>query len=365
MKIKQITEASYEGNIGIMELMQFFKAAPPELVLKVKELMDKGANKEVWQIVQKYTGTKLKGKEFEEAINEISKAIQPHEPGYQHSLLTAPQNTLVIDKSDDMDFYKLGQHYANITKLDPHEVGVGGSDMTITFATPEEMKKMIRALDRMGVKYRDISGSHEHPEIHSETIRKIKGGYRLYSKKGKNLGTYPSKKGAEKRERQVQYFKHNESLDEAFDQPYPITMRKGEGGDYDGVAKLADGSNLEVTIDLVDEGFQGMDTFDVSFYRGNSTETTGEGDAFKVFATVMSAIKQFIMQYRRDSEDGKSPYMITFSASKAQGDAPGGNAQSRAKLYDRMVKRFANQMGYKVYVEDYEVSQEYELTRKR
>jgi len=41
-----------------------------------------------------------------------------------------------------------------------------------------------------------------------ETIRKVKSGYRLLSGKGKNLGTYPSKAGAEKRERQVQYFKH-------------------------------------------------------------------------------------------------------------------------------------------------------------
>jgi hypothetical protein len=39
------------------------------------------------------------------------------------------------------------------------------------------------------------------------TIRKVKSGYRLVSKKGKNLGTYKSKAGAEKRERQVQYFK--------------------------------------------------------------------------------------------------------------------------------------------------------------
>lgn len=41
-----------------------------------------------------------------------------------------------------------------------------------------------------------------------ETIRKVKGGYRLVSKSGKNLGTYPSKSGAKKRERQVQFFKH-------------------------------------------------------------------------------------------------------------------------------------------------------------
>lgn len=42
----------------------------------------------------------------------------------------------------------------------------------------------------------------------TETIRKVKGGYRLVSHTGKNLGTYPSHAGAEKRERQVQYFKH-------------------------------------------------------------------------------------------------------------------------------------------------------------
>lgn len=39
-------------------------------------------------------------------------------------------------------------------------------------------------------------------------IRKVKSGYRLVSKSGKNLGTYRSKSGAQKREKQVQYFKH-------------------------------------------------------------------------------------------------------------------------------------------------------------
>lgn len=44
-------------------------------------------------------------------------------------------------------------------------------------------------------------------ESQAMTIRKVKAGYRLVSKKGKNLGTYKTKAGAEKRERQVQYFK--------------------------------------------------------------------------------------------------------------------------------------------------------------
>jgi hypothetical protein len=42
------------------------------------------------------------------------------------------------------------------------------------------------------------------------TIRKVKGGYRLVSGSGKNLGTYKSKGGAENRERQVTYFKNRD-----------------------------------------------------------------------------------------------------------------------------------------------------------
>lgn len=41
-----------------------------------------------------------------------------------------------------------------------------------------------------------------------EIIRKVKGGYRLYSKKThRNMGTFPSLKKAKNRERQIQYFK--------------------------------------------------------------------------------------------------------------------------------------------------------------
>lgn len=69
----------------------------------------------------------------------------------------------------------------------------------------------------------------------NETIRKVKGGYRLVSKSGKNLGTYPSKGGAEKREKQVQYFKHaNESkrmhldFDSLYGKAFKITDAEGD-----------------------------------------------------------------------------------------------------------------------------------------
>lgn len=57
--------------------------------------------------------------------------------------------------------------------------------------------------------------TNEEVESVDEHIVKVKSGYRLVSKSsGKNLGTYPTKEGAEKRERQVQYFKHqNEEVE--------------------------------------------------------------------------------------------------------------------------------------------------------
>jgi hypothetical protein len=40
-------------------------------------------------------------------------------------------------------------------------------------------------------------------------IKKVKAGYKVVSEKGKNLGgPYKSKEAAEKRLRQVEYFKH-------------------------------------------------------------------------------------------------------------------------------------------------------------
>ena len=39
------------------------------------------------------------------------------------------------------------------------------------------------------------------------TIRRVKGGFRLVSKKGRNLGTFKSKAGAKRREKQVNFFK--------------------------------------------------------------------------------------------------------------------------------------------------------------
>ena len=57
-------EASYEGNIGAMEMFKFYQIASDEEKSTLKQLIEKGKKGLAWQLIQKVTGTKLVGKEF-------------------------------------------------------------------------------------------------------------------------------------------------------------------------------------------------------------------------------------------------------------------------------------------------------------
>ena len=150
----------------------------------------------------------------------------------------------------------------------------------------------------------------------------------------------------------VQLFKPRVAklMKEAFDQPYQTKSEKSESGSYDVLAKLPDGTNLSIMFNN-----EGDDEWQVEFYRNNSQEVTGGGDAQRVFATVLNAIQKFIKKHK--------PQLLRFSASKEV--EPGQNSQSRAKLYDRLVQRYANAWGYEMYQEDHGDQVTYELTPSR
>ena len=140
----------------------------------------------------------------------------------------------------------------------------------------------------------------------------------------------------------------NEFVTEAFDQPYKTKSEKSEYGDVDMLAKLPDGSNLSIMFNN-----EGGDEWQVEFYRNNSQEVTGEGDAQRIFATVLNAIQKFIKKHK--------PLQITFFASKEV--EPGQNSESRAKLYDRLVQRYAASLGYDARTFQHGNAVSYELTQ--
>lgn len=67
MKVKDIlTEASYAGNIGMMEVGKFFMQASPEQKERFKQYVAQKMNKAAWTLVYSVIGgPRLKGREFE------------------------------------------------------------------------------------------------------------------------------------------------------------------------------------------------------------------------------------------------------------------------------------------------------------
>jgi hypothetical protein len=108
-------------------------------------------------------------------VNLLSKgvkeafAVEPDVAGYQHTALTNPQYTIVVNTPGELDWYKIGQHFANLGKEDPHEYGQAESDMMIVAPNKEQLIRYMQELDRIGAEYKVIGGSHEHPEIHNES----------------------------------------------------------------------------------------------------------------------------------------------------------------------------------------------------
>jgi hypothetical protein len=62
----ETNEASYPGNIGAMEVFKFMKMASQDQIKMLKKLIDEKEYKIAWALIQKVTGVKLQGKEFQE-----------------------------------------------------------------------------------------------------------------------------------------------------------------------------------------------------------------------------------------------------------------------------------------------------------
>ena len=148
-------------------------------------------------------------------------------------------------------------------------------------------------------------------------------------------------------------------INEAFDQPYPLKWETSDYGDVDALARLPDGSPLSIMFNQQQDN-DGEAITQVEFYRNNSQEVTGEGDAQRIFATVLTAIQKYIKKYK--------PLRLTFSASKeidmdADYVDAKFNPESRAKLYDRLVQRYARAWGYRAFRADNGDLVIYELSR--
>jgi len=233
---------------------------------------------------------------------------------------TMPAGTVKVDVSDVYDWYKLGQHISNLDGLGKHDFGSGPPSTIMAFGSEDEEHKYIDALKKTGLTTTDIDPFD--PNQPKSMPRQ------------KTDPTY--------------------NVNEAFDKPYKLLRwEKGDFGDVDAIARLDDNTFLSI---MFTKGFSQEtkeEAWSVEFYRNNSQEVTGEGDAQRVFATVLSAIQTFIKKYK--------PNKVFFAANKV--DDTGHDSPSRARLYDSLVQRYAKDWGFKAFRADTGNKVMYELSR--
>ena len=126
-----------------------------------------------------------------------------------------------------------------------------------------------------------------------------------------------------------------DQTNEALDNPYPIRWSSKNKELWYGHAKEEKPyDQIGISIELL---FPGV--WDINFSVNDTKQKTGGGDQFKIFATVKEAIQQWWNWASKNTDVEK----ITFSAEKIADE-------SRAKLYQRFAKQFADAIGYNLNV---------------
>lgn len=59
--INYLLEISYEGNVGLHEMVKFFQVATPEEVKRFEDLMSVNDLPNAWELLQQVVGVRLKG----------------------------------------------------------------------------------------------------------------------------------------------------------------------------------------------------------------------------------------------------------------------------------------------------------------
>ena len=129
------------------------------------------------------------------------------------------------------------------------------------------------------------------------------------------------------------------AFNEALDQPYPVRWVIRDDDEWEGKAKTEAGDSIQI---MITQGHNNH-KWEIDFYVGGSMQVTGKGDQFRVFATVVSAVKEWWSWLSKSKQPVEA---IIFSAFKGN-KSPKGSA-GRSNLYNRFATQFARSIGFNV-----------------
>jgi hypothetical protein len=124
-----------------------------------------------------------------------------------------------------------------------------------------------------------------------------------------------------------------ENLTEALDSPYPYKWVDQEDYEWEAVAPLPSGLDLRIRFEKDRDNI-----WDIEFLLGRTLRATGEGDQYRIFATVVKAVTEWIKWLLSSKQPVNA---IKFSAIKDDEQETG-----RARLYDRFAKQLSNSIHF-------------------
>jgi predicted chitinase len=326
MRATEFIEASYKGNLGMMEMMKFFKIATPEEKELMKRLLAQGDQDSAWELLQQVTDTEL--------VNELFK---PGKTNWEWARLGRDEVSAFF-KVGDREYLWQAFTGSNPTKweiqfrlirkpdVDPDELDLFGK--TDTGNSAEVMSTAVditRAfLKEYGLdRVEEITFNAKEDSrigLYAKMIKRLLPGWDLYSKKDPVDGmifSLTDRRAYDKPENKINELFEPDSgykleWDDQFG-PKEIHARA-----YDRQGQYIDINFVPVRDNVTDIEFSKMDNFDL----------TGKGDEMAIFATVVTAIRRYLKGYQ--------PKIIVFS----------GKGEGRGGLYQKMINRLAGQFGY-------------------
>jgi hypothetical protein len=138
------------------------------------------------------------------------------------------------------------------------------------------------------------------------------------------------------------HFKEHSILSEVFERPYPVRKVDQIGSGLDTIemtydAKVDGGKTLRVVIGKIGASWQ------VDFLLNGSLKMTNEGKPWRILATVIEAVRQFIEWHRKTwdrfvTNPFPDSLLVVSKATEA----------SREGAYRALINRFGKQYGYTI-----------------
>ena len=139
---------------------------------------------------------------------------------------------------------------------------------------------------------------------------------------------------------------------ESLDQPYPYSWGVQSEDEWVARARTDSGAILDIRFEYGDWDA----IWDIEFTLNGRYKATAAGDQFRIFATVVKAIKEW---WKSTSAEGIPVNTIRFSADKLNKQT--GKTGSREKLYNRFAQQFANSIGFTIQSRDKIDATDFEL----